>query len=114
MLVEVITNVLRAFGSKLRVHCAYFGKKLLNPPKSLLRKRSPYSNKSRAIRKKYIGVGYKDHGTMRNDAIDGSPHWKEVSSQNFEEHPPIRKEEITILKTNYWFFRRHPVNNQLE
>jgi hypothetical protein len=30
--------------------------------------------------KKIIGVGYKDKGTRRNNAEDGSPSWKEVAS----------------------------------
>lgn len=30
--------------------------------------------------KKIIGVGYKDKGTRRNTAVDGSPSWKEVAS----------------------------------
>jgi len=30
--------------------------------------------------KSFIGVGYRDKGTLRNVAKDGSPHWKEVNS----------------------------------
>lgn len=29
--------------------------------------------------KRYIGVGYRDHGCMKDVAKDGSPHWTEVS-----------------------------------
>jgi len=34
--------------------------------------------------KAYIGVGYRDKGTRRDLAKDGSPSWQEVSSHNFE------------------------------
>jgi hypothetical protein len=30
--------------------------------------------------KKVIGRGYRDHGTARNSAVDGSPRWQEVAS----------------------------------
>lgn len=30
--------------------------------------------------KAFIGVGYKDKGTVRNVSRDGTPHWKEVAS----------------------------------
>lgn len=30
---------------------------------------------------RYVGVGYRDKGTCRNSAIDGSPSWKEVGSE---------------------------------
>lgn len=30
--------------------------------------------------KKVIGRGYRDHGTARNSAVDGSPKWQEVAS----------------------------------
>jgi len=34
--------------------------------------------------KAYIGVGYRDKGTRRDLAKNGSPSWQEVSSHNFE------------------------------
>ena len=43
--------------------------------------------------KSYIGVGYRDKGTHKNFAKDGSPSWQEVSSHNFELER--RKEEIS-------------------
>lgn len=30
--------------------------------------------------KRFVGVGYKDKGTRKNEAKDGSPHWTEVAS----------------------------------
>lgn len=30
--------------------------------------------------KKFVGVGYSDHGGFRNTALDGSPSWQEVAS----------------------------------
>jgi len=34
--------------------------------------------------KSYIGVGYRDKGTRKKVAKDGSPSWQEVSAHNFE------------------------------
>jgi hypothetical protein len=31
--------------------------------------------------KRIIGIGYRDKGTARDPAIDGSPSWQEVASQ---------------------------------
>jgi hypothetical protein len=36
-------------------------------------------NRSKRIEKRYIGVGYKDKGTLKNKASDGSPGWTEVA-----------------------------------
>ena len=43
--------------------------------------------------KSFIGVGYRDKGTRKNTALDGSPSWQEVSAHNFELER--REEEIT-------------------
>lgn len=42
--------------------------------KSIIRRKVPP--------KAYIGVGYKDKGSRRNSAEDGSPNWQEVASHN--------------------------------
>jgi hypothetical protein len=34
--------------------------------------------------KRFIGVGYRDKGTRRNIAHDGSPSWQEVASESAE------------------------------
>jgi hypothetical protein len=81
---QIARNYLRQVDSELKIHNAYFGRKEQNPPKSLLRLRTAQSMK-RPIRKRFIGVGYKDHGTMKNIATDGTPSWKEVSSFNSTE-----------------------------
>jgi len=73
---------LHSYDSELKLHNAYFGKRNLDPPKCLLRKRSPNSGKNYRARKRFLGVGYKDHGTMKNMAYDGSPSWQEVSAAN--------------------------------
>jgi hypothetical protein len=42
-------------------------------------KQNPLKRKSPTIR--FVGVGYKDQGSMRSLSFDGSPHWKEVSGR---------------------------------
>lgn len=45
--------------------------------------------------KAYIGVGYRDKGSRKDVAYDGSPHWKEVASHNAEMERRL-EEEIEI------------------
>jgi hypothetical protein len=44
--------------------------------------RNPLKPLPLKIPKPYVGVGYKDKGSRRDLAKDGSPHWKEVASSN--------------------------------
>lgn len=101
----------------INVGCSYFGQKYNVPPKSLLVVRSPYRKRTRAPRaKKFIGVGYRDQGNMKNLAIDGSPSWKEVSSY---ELPNVKRFSfygaVTCME-KFADFPNHPVfkrNNRL-
>jgi hypothetical protein len=46
---------------------------------------SPSTVKPPPIR--FMGVGYKDHGSLRSLSFDGTPHWKEVAtSDRMREH----------------------------
>jgi hypothetical protein len=38
-----------------------------------------YPRKRRPVTSRWMGVGYKDKGNLRNKALDGSPDWKEVA-----------------------------------
>lgn len=87
---------------------AYYGKKVQAPVPSLLLKRVP-SRVRHKRRKRFIGVGYKDHGTMRNIATNGSPDWKEVCSSNIEESvwPRYTEKEKDMLGIFYRRFHRY-------
>lgn len=107
---EVTTNMARKyleqFQSELKVHNAYYGLRNQNPPKCLLKIRSRHTRKI-PIRRRFIGVGYKDHGTMKNIAKDNSPHWKEVCS--FNSTPEKYEEGIerdSVLELIYGKFKR--------
>lgn len=47
--------------------------------------------KSQLPPEKYIGKGYRDKGTAKNPAVDGSPSWQEIASQPFGRLYEIRK-----------------------
>lgn len=111
---EFCKRLISEYNMKLRVGCAYFGKKLIKPNECLLRKRTPNSRNASRSRRRFIGVGYKDHGTMKNIAEDGTPHWKEVSAAQIPDPRKIRPAARRILKLNYGRFRRHPINRQQE
>jgi hypothetical protein len=68
--------------------------------------RNPLQPKKRLPPQPYIGVGYRDKGSLRDPAKDGSPHWKEVAMSSIKEllffgyrqdvyGPP---EEVVLLK----------------
>jgi len=59
---------------------AYFGWTELFEVKSFLRLTNRQWKQDRTRPKRYIGVGYKDSGTKRDSAFDGSPSWQEVAS----------------------------------
>jgi hypothetical protein len=44
--------------------------------------------------KPYIGIGYKDKGSRRDSAVDGSPKWQEVATYNSN-----RESELETLRT---------------
>lgn len=84
---------------------AYFGmkKQLRQKPFSvILRRLLP---KRKAKPKPYVGVGYRDKGSLKNTAKDGSPHWKEVyrttsSQEDLEDE--VYQEALTVQ------VRKHP------
>lgn len=53
---------------------------------------------------RYIGVGYKDSGSRKNSAHDGSPSWQEVASDYSRHEDPlgnntVRKVSFGLLKS---------------
>jgi hypothetical protein len=50
---------------------------------------------------RYIGIGYRDKGTAKNPAVDGSPSWQEIAQSNHKLDLEIRRKfnELKSLKT---------------
>jgi hypothetical protein len=101
-------KLIDSYQMKVKLGRAYFGKKVQAPPRVLLRVRLSTNEKVKPVRRRYFGVGYKDHGTMRNIAKDGSPDWKEVcSSLPEEEKPRYSHKEMNMLGIFYQRFHRY-------
>lgn len=77
---EYAQDLLETAPMPVRIGNAYFGRLNQNVPKVLLRKRHPSKPIKRRVHKRYIGVGYRDQGNMKNIATDGSPRWQDVCS----------------------------------
>lgn len=72
------------FGQKLLSSHAYFGwAGTFNVSEWVGRLNRKLRKKSST--KRWMGVGYKDHGYHQDVAIDGTPHWKEVASSSNSE-----------------------------
>jgi len=73
----------RALSPLLPSPSAYFGYK--GNPKIrqgfTLVVRNPFIPPNRLPPPRFIGVGYKDKGTRRNTAVDGSPRWQDVAAR---------------------------------
>jgi hypothetical protein len=85
---EVIMIILRQ--QNLGLGHDYYGNYSKIGEKSLL-VRSPVNRRKYRVPKRYIGVGYRDKGNMKNKAEDGTPCWQEVCSA-------LRSEEETELQ----------------
>jgi hypothetical protein len=71
--------------------------------------RNPFIPPAKLPPPRFIGVGYKDKGTRRNTAVDGSPRWQDVASKiptsetptfessGFDWQPSHTKKEVTEL-----------------
>lgn len=106
---SVARRYLEGYDSKIRIHNAYFGRLKQNPTRVLLKKRSTESQRKIAVRRRFIGVGYRDHGTMKNIATDGSPHWKEVSTDYWYQEK-MKKENLQPFRENgYWYEDFHRI-----
>lgn len=65
-----------------RGFCALLGEKYLRNSFKIQLNNSLFPQKIRS--KNFVGVGYRDKGTRRDLAVDGSPSWQEVSRHFFE------------------------------
>lgn len=59
----------------------YLNQIITNLDKVLTRVNLPRSVRTKSVKTRYIGVGYKDKGNLRISSFDGSPSWQEVSMQ---------------------------------
>lgn len=59
----------------------YLNQIILNLDKVLTKVNLPRSVRTKSVKTRYIGVGYKDKGNLRISSFDGSPSWQEVSMQ---------------------------------
>lgn len=103
---SVAKKYLEQFNCEVQIHNSYFGRRNQNPPPSLLRKRNRNNAKNFRNRKRFLGVGYKDHGTMKNIATDGSPTWQEVAMDERFREPIEQMEYDPHLEAIYKRFRR--------
>lgn len=84
---------------------AYFGWANLFNVKRFLRVTYPNNKRDRRI-KRFIGVGYKDKGTMKNIAEDCSPSWQEVAAVDLGLPPPLKETDpiYELILTNWEAF----------
>ena len=78
---EVIENP--HFKGCLFSACAFFGRRSFLNVRMVLRKINLRLKKPPRPRNR-IGVGYRDHGTARDVALDGSPSWQEVAAAHLK------------------------------
>ena len=88
------------YNNKLPTEIATFGylnQMILDLDKVLTKISLPRSVRTKSIRTRYIGVGYKDKGKLRISSYDGSPSWQEVSMKN---------EDLTTQFTDVFLLRQ--------
>jgi hypothetical protein len=94
------------FSSGLFSACAYFGRRtFFNVMNVLRRKNLNLRKKSREPNR--IGVGYRDHGTARNPALDGSPSWEEVATAHLSQES-TNPAEREAYRTYLWKISSEP------
>jgi hypothetical protein len=88
------------FSGSLFSACAFFGRRTFFNVKDVLRRINLESRKTSRPPNR-IGVGYRDHGTARDVAFDGSPSWQEVAIA----HPKSKSADPTeeeAYRTYLW------------
>lgn len=77
----------------------YFGLKHQNTEILILKRIRFFKEMEKPFPKspRYIGVGYKDKGNLRNTSVNGNPHWKEVATYF------SRKSGLNISSTDWRF-----------
>jgi len=59
----------------------YLNQMALHLDEMLIKTNLPRSVRTKSVKTRYIGVGYKDKGNLRISSFDGSPSWQEVAMQ---------------------------------
>lgn len=56
--------------------------------------------RSKKLQRRRIGIGYRDKGTLKNPAVDGSPSWQEVATHRGPLYGGTNEKEKPIKTTN--------------
>lgn len=76
----------------------YLNQMILNLDEVFRRENSPRTIRTKSVKTRYIGVGYKDKGKLRISSYDGSPSWQEVS---MKEEEPSWYCNVFLLRQRY-------------
>lgn len=77
----------------------YLNQMILNLDKVFTKISLPRSIRTKSIRTRYVGVGYKDKGKLRISSYDGSPSWQEVSME--KENSTSTFTDVFLLRQKY-------------
>jgi len=105
-------KILQRLGVLPTAH-AYFGWANLFNVSRFVRRVNPERPRRVKRQKRFLGVGYRDKGTMKNMATDSSPSWQEVANARIE--PPTSEERDLVTYNLYWTnWGYHPENIPIE
>lgn len=79
----------------------YLNQMILNLNEVFRRENSPRTVRTKSVKTRYIGVGYKDKGKLRISSYDGSPSWQDVS---------MKEEEISWYCIVFFLRQRYEVD----
>lgn len=79
----------------------YLNQMILNLNEVFRRENSPRTIRTKSVKTRYIGVGYKDKGKLRISSYDGSPSWQDVS---------MKEEEISWYCIVFFLRQRYEVD----
>jgi len=96
---EILKNPF--FSQGLLTPCDYFGRRTFFNVKTVLR-RVNLALKKKPRQPNRIGVGYRDHGTARDVAWDGSPTWQEVAVALQPTDSPSSWDQEEAYRTYLW------------
>jgi len=77
----------------------YLNQMILNLDKVFTKISLPRSIRTKSIRTRFVGVGYKDKGKLRISSYDGSPSWQEVSME--KENSTSTFTDVYLLRQKY-------------
>lgn len=79
---------------------AFFGRKKFFNVKNFVRKVNRLKNRKPSTTR-FLGVGYKDHGTARDVAWDGSPSWQELAQVLSQTDYSFDRDQFRIRLSNW-------------